>query len=164
MFEGKDGQLLEATSVPEPHGGPFVGVPTLWSLPMVNYRLPKGGKGIAGHADYSPLIPSSGKAILDWVKKSQEISNAQGWDLFCDFFMHERHVIFVNFMTFDKSKAEHRQAISTILLNLYQEGKKRGYSAYRTHVNHMGKSNKSFAFQYLLSVYATNNLYRFKRR
>lgn len=141
MFEGKDGALLEATSVPEPHGGPFVGVPTLWSLPMVKYRLPKDEKGIAGHADYSPIIPSSGKAILDWVKTSQKISEAQGWDLFCDFFMHERHVIFVNFMTFDKSKPEHRQAISTILLNLYQEGKKRGYSTYRTHVNHMGKFN-----------------------
>lgn len=140
MFCGEGDELLEATSVGEPHGGPFVGVPTLWSLPMIGYRLPKDGKsGIAGHADYSPIIPSSGKAILEWVKTSQKISEAHGWDLFCDFFMHERHVIFVNFMTFDKTKPEHRHAITSILAKLFEEGKKRGYSTYRTHVKYMGK-------------------------
>ncbi|TVY80599.1 Vanillyl-alcohol oxidase [Lachnellula suecica] len=146
MFAGEGDELLEATSVKEPHGGPFVGIPTLWSLPMVNYRLPKNGDGIAGHADYSPIIPSSGKAIHEWVKTSQIISVAHGWDLFCDFFMHERHVIFVNFMTFDKSKPKHREAISKILAELYEEGKKRGFSGYRTHVNYMDVNADSFDF------------------
>lgn len=140
MFSGDGDELLEAANVTGHHGGPFVGVPTLWSLPMVNYRLPKDEQGIAGHADFSPIIPSSGKAVLDWVKTSQRISEAHGWDLFCDFFMHERHVIFVNFMTFDKSKAEHREAINAIFEGLYKEGKARGYSNYRTHINYMGTS------------------------
>ncbi|CZR63014.1 related to 4-cresol dehydrogenase flavoprotein subunit [Phialocephala subalpina] len=146
MFAGEGDELLEATSVGEPHGGPFVGVPTLWSLPMVSYRLPEDGKGIGGHADYSPIIPSSGKAIFEWVKTSKRISEAQGWDLLLDFFMHERHVILVNFMTFDKTKPEHRRAISTILAELYAEGKKRGYSTYRTHINYMDLNAESYDF------------------
>jgi hypothetical protein len=138
MFAGEGDELLEATDVKEPHGGIFVGVPTLWSLNMINYRLPKDGKGIAGHADYSPVIPSSGKAIAEWVKTSRRIAEAQGFDMFLDFFMHERHVILVNFLTFDKSKPKDGEAISKILAGLYEEGKKRGYSTYRTHVNFMG--------------------------
>ncbi|KAH9215938.1 glycolate oxidase [Leptodontidium sp. 2 PMI_412] len=146
MFSGDGDDLLEATNVGEPHGGPFVGVPTLWSLPMVNYRLPKDGKGIAGHADYSPVLPSSGKAILEWARISKAISEKHGWDLCCDFFMHERHVIFVNFVTFNKANPEHCQAISSILAECYREGRKSGYSTYRTHINFMDLNADSYDF------------------
>jgi len=54
--------------------------------------------------------------------------------------MHERHVIFVNMMTFDKTNIAHRQAVQTIFGNLFEEGKKRGYSKYRSHINTMGRS------------------------
>ncbi|KAI9052176.1 hypothetical protein LZ554_003536 [Drepanopeziza brunnea f. sp. 'monogermtubi'] len=146
MFCGQGDELLDATSVGKPHGGPFVGVPSLWSLPLVGYNLPKDGTGIAGHVDFSPVIPSSGRAILEWARASRAICNAHGWDLVCDFFMHERHAIFVNFMTFDKSKPRHCQAISSILAELYREGKKRGYSTYRTHINFMDLNAESYDF------------------
>ena len=120
---------LEANAVPEPHGGFFVGVPSLWSLPMVRYRLPSDGTGIGAHADYSPIIPSNGKKICE----------AEGFDLFCDFFMHERHVIFVNMMCFDKTNKDHRRSVDVIFRNLFNEGRKRGFSKYRSHINHMGK-------------------------
>lgn len=139
VFSGKNGALLEATDVPEPHGGFFVGVPSLWSLPMTQYRLPKDGSGIGAHIDYSPIIPSSGKEVLEWVRTAKAICEAENFDLFCDFFMHERHVIFVNFLTFDKTDAEQRRAIEAIFYNLLREGKKKGYSKYRSHVNYMGK-------------------------
>ncbi|KAH8807383.1 glycolate oxidase [Xylogone sp. PMI_703] len=137
IFSGENGELLEATSVPEPHGGFFVGIPSLWSLPMVKYRLPKERPGIGGHIDYSAIIPSSGKVLLDWVKTAKGIYEAEGFDLFCDFFMHERHVIFVNMMTFDKTNAEHRRAVDAIFHNLFNEGRDKGFSNYRSHINHM---------------------------
>lgn len=59
--------------------------------------------------------------------------------MFCDFFMHERHVIFVNMMTFDKTNGEHRRAVKAIFQTLFEEGRKRGYSKYRSHVNAMGE-------------------------
>lgn len=140
IFSGQHGQPLKAEDVPPEEGGFFVGVPSLWSLPLVKYRLPLKGGGIGGHIDYSPIIPSSGKAVLEWIKVSQKICEENGFDLFCDFFMHERHIIFVNFTTFDKTNLEHRTAIRNIFQDLFKEGKARGYSAYRTHVNFMGKS------------------------
>lgn len=139
LFAGQPGQTLDPTSVPEPHGGFFVGVPSLWSLPMVKYRLPADGTGVAAHIDYSPIIPSSGEVVLDWVRTAKRICEAEGFDLFCDFFMHERHVIFVNMMTFDKTNPEHRRAVEAIFQGLFREGKKRGFSKYRSHVNYMGR-------------------------
>jgi hypothetical protein len=146
IFTGKDGQPLKAVDVPPEEGGIFVGVPSLWSLPMIKFRLPKTGGGVAGHIDYSPIIPSSGKAVLEWVKLSQKICEDNGFDLFCDFFMHERHLIFVNFMTFDKANLRHRVAIKEIFRRLFREAKSRGYSAYRTHVNFMGKTTQKINF------------------
>jgi hypothetical protein len=48
-------------------------------------------------------------------------------------------VIFVNMFTFDKTNATHRKAVQNIFDNLFEAGKKRGYSKYRSHVNTMGK-------------------------
>lgn len=72
LFSAKDGELLDAASVPEPHGGFYLGIPSLWSLPMVKFNLPKDGGGIGAHYDYSPIIPASGKAVLEWVKLSKK--------------------------------------------------------------------------------------------
>lgn len=161
LFSAEDGEVLDPASIPEQHGGMIVGVPSLWSLPMVKFRLPKDGGGIGAHYDYSPIIPSNGKEILEWVKTAKKyvfvftagngifntdiagrICEAESFDLFCDFFMHERHVIFVNMMTFDKTNIAHRTAVQTIFQNLFEEGKKRGYSKYRSHINAMGKSTR----------------------
>ncbi|KAF2177600.1 vanillyl alcohol oxidase [Zopfia rhizophila CBS 207.26] len=137
IFSAPDGERLDAASVPEPHGGFFVGVPSLWSLPMVQFRLPAKGGGVGAHYDYSPIIPSSGKTVLEWVKTAKKVCEAENFDLFCDFFMHERHVIFVNMMTFDKTNPEHRRAVEAIFHNLFTEGRSRGFSKYRSHVNTM---------------------------
>ncbi|KAF2737823.1 FAD-linked oxidase-like protein [Polyplosphaeria fusca] len=137
MFSADDFDTLDPTSVPDPHGGFFVGIPSLWSLPMVKFRLPKDGSGIGAHYDYSPIIPSSGKEVLQWVTLARDIYEAEGWDLFCDFFMHERHVIFVSMMTFDKTNAEHKRAVNSMFFKMFEAGRKRGYSKYRSHVNTM---------------------------
>ena len=151
VFSGANDELLDAMNVPEPHGGMFVGVPSLWSLPMVKYRLPPDGSGVGAHADYSPIIPSSGKLILEWVKEAKEIYESEGFELFCDFFMHERHIIFVCMMVFDKSKAEERRTVDRIYQKLFAAGSKRGFSNYRSHINYMGK-------QFLLRSVATVSL------
>lgn len=72
LFSAEEGEVLDPTSIPDPHGGFFVGIPSLWSLPMVKFKLPKDGGGIGAHYDYSPIIPSSGKTILDWVKTARK--------------------------------------------------------------------------------------------
>lgn len=143
VFSGNPGQRLKAEDVPLEEGGLFVGIPSLWGLPMVQYRLPLKGGGIGGHIDFSPIIPSSGKDVVEWAKLSKTVCEEKGFDLFCDFFMHERHVIFVNFMTFDKTNLGHREAIRKIFQGLLRECKARGYSAYRSHINFMGKDGQA---------------------
>jgi hypothetical protein len=163
IFSAPDGETLDPASIPEKEGGFFVGIPTLWSLPMVKFRLPKSGGGIAAHYDYSPIIPSNGKEILAWVKTAKKICEDQSFDLFCDFFMHERHVIFVNMFTFDKTNPVHRTAVQTIFDNLFEEGKKRGYSKYRSHVRAMGTftSVRKFHLKLISLIDRVASLYDF---
>ncbi|EMD85080.1 hypothetical protein COCC4DRAFT_153816 [Bipolaris maydis ATCC 48331] len=146
MFAAPEGQTLDAASVPEAEGGFFVGVPSLWSLPMVKFNLPKSGGGIGAHYDYSPIIPSNGKEILSWVKTAKGVCEKHGFDLFCDFFMHERHVIFVNMMTFDKLNAGQVETVQRIFDDVFEEGKKRGYSNYRSHVDYMDRVASLYDF------------------
>ncbi|KAF2205675.1 FAD-linked oxidase-like protein [Delitschia confertaspora ATCC 74209] len=137
IFFAKEGETLDAASIPEQHGGYFVGIPSLWSLPMVQFRLPKSGGGIGAHYDYSPIIPSSGATVLEWVTTAKRICEKNNFDLFCDFFMHERHLIFVNMMVFDKTNEEHRRSVEAIFNGLFEEGRTRGFSKYRSHINTM---------------------------
>ncbi|EUC32826.1 vanillyl alcohol oxidase [Bipolaris zeicola 26-R-13] len=146
IFAAPEGQTLDAASVPEVEGGFFVGVPSLWSLPMVKFNLPKSGGGIGAHCDYSPIIPSNGKEILSWVKTAKGVCEKHGFDLFCDFFMHERHVIFVNMLTFDKLNVGQLEAVQHIFDDLFEQGKNKGYSNYRSHVDYMDRVASLYDF------------------
>lgn len=94
MYTGQeDGGLVDAASVPLEHGAMLVGVPSLWSLPLIDWPLPRNSTGKAAHGDYAPIIPSSGKAVLEWMQISKPIYETAGIELMGDFFMHERHVL-----------------------------------------------------------------------
>ncbi|KAH8901818.1 FAD-linked oxidase-like protein [Coniochaeta sp. PMI_546] len=137
LYTGEDGGLLDAASVPPEHGAMLVGVPSMWSLPLIDWPLPKDSKGKAAHGDYAPLIPSSGKMVLEWMRISQPIYDAAGIELMCDFFMYERHIVAMNMFTFDQLDPEQGKRVHGLYYGLYQEAKKRGYGMYRAHVNHM---------------------------
>lgn len=134
--------LLEATNVTGVHGGMFTGVPNMDVLPITGYMCPKDGSGVAAHMDFSPIMPSSGKAILDWANVAREICEANGQDLSCDFFLHERHAVLVNVLVYDKSNKKQRKATGDIILKLFDAGRERKYPAYRAHINYMGKIKK----------------------
>jgi hypothetical protein len=138
LFENEDG--VDAASVPTPHGDMFVGVPSLWSLPLINWPIPKDRVGKAAHGDYAPVIPSSGKLLLEWMKVSKPICEANGVELMADFFMHERHVVLMNMFTWDQTDPQQKEKMNRLYYGLYEEAKKRGYGMYRGHVNHMGES------------------------
>lgn len=139
LFAAEDGERLDAATVPEEHGAMFVGVPSLWSLPLIDWPLPKGSTGKAAHGDYAPVIPSSGKMLLEWMRVSQPIYDAAGIELMGDFFMHERHVVLMNMFTYDQQDPVQRRRVHELYYGLYREAKKRGYGMYRAHVNHMGE-------------------------
>ncbi|KAF1920186.1 hypothetical protein BDU57DRAFT_525325 [Ampelomyces quisqualis] len=63
IFSAPKGKTLNPASIPEKESGFFVGIPTLWSPPMVKLRVPNSGDGIGAHYDYSPIIPSNAVEI-----------------------------------------------------------------------------------------------------
>ncbi|TRX89512.1 hypothetical protein FHL15_009556 [Xylaria flabelliformis] len=145
LFSGEDGGLLEATSVPQPHGGIRVGVPSMWSIPMVNFYNVREDS-IGAHGAYSPIVPLEGKVLLDWVKAAKRVYESQGFDLLCDFFMHERCAVFVCMLCFDKTSAEQRIGVDKIFNDLFKEGSSRGFAKYRAHIKHMDHNAELFDF------------------
>lgn len=136
---GADHALLEAPSVPQPHGGMFVGVPSMFSIPMVNFYNPKEDGGIGAHGAYSPIVPLDGKTMKAWAHAARKAYEDQGLDLLCDFFMSDRHAVFVCMLCFDKTKAAQRRAIDKTYKALFQAGTKLGFAKYRSHIHHMGE-------------------------
>jgi hypothetical protein len=139
MYANEEG--VDAAAVPPEHGSMFVGVPSLWSLPLINWPIPRGKEGKAAHGDYAPVIPSSGKLLLEWMKVSKPICEANGVELMADFFMHERHVVLMNMFTWDQTDPTQKVKMKKLYYGLHEEAKKRGYGMYRGHVNYMGMSN-----------------------
>ncbi|KAK4545293.1 hypothetical protein LTR36_003473 [Oleoguttula mirabilis] len=136
-FSGDGDRLLDPTKVTQPHGGMFVGVPSLWSLPLVKYMLPKDGSGAGAHSAYSAIIPLDGKVMVEWYACARRVYESEGFDAMCDFFMHGRHAVFVCMLCFDKTNRQQTEAIDRIFHKLFEEGKRRGFSKYRAHVDHM---------------------------
>ncbi|CCC06332.1 unnamed protein product [Sordaria macrospora k-hell] len=129
---------VDAAKVPVEHGSMFVGVPQLWSLPLINWPIPKSKTdGKAAHGDYAPVIPSSGKLVMEWMRKSKPICEENGVELMADFFMHERHVVLMNMFTWDQTDPVQKQNIKKLYYGLHEVAKERGYGMYRAHVNHM---------------------------
>ncbi|KAK1752660.1 hypothetical protein QBC47DRAFT_432280 [Echria macrotheca] len=136
LFEGGEDGVV-AADVPPEHGSMFVGVPQLWSLPLIDWPIPRDRKGKAAHGDYAPIIPSSGKLLMEWMRVSKPICEAHGVELMADFFMHERHVVLMNMFTWDQTDVEQKKKMERLYYALHEEAKKRGYGMYRAHVNHM---------------------------
>lgn len=142
---GPNHELLDAPTVPQPHGGMFVGVPSMFSIPMVNFYNPKeeagsSSKGVGAHGAYSPIVPLDGKTMLRWAYAARKAYEDQGLDLLCDFFMAERHAIFVCMLCFDKTQAHQRKAIDNTYNSLFKAGTQLGFAKYRSHIDHMGMS------------------------
>jgi hypothetical protein len=134
-----DDNGVDAAAVPSPHGDMFVGVPSLWSLPLIHWPIPKDRKGKAAHGDSAPVIPSSGKLVLEWMKASKPICEANGVELMADFFMHERHVVLMNMYTWDQTDPQQKEKMNRLYNGLYEVAKEKGYGMYRWHINHMGE-------------------------
>ena len=135
----KKGELLSASSIPFEHGNVLAGVPSLMALPLVNWPLKDANKGKPAHGDYAPIIPSSGKEVLDWMRTVKPIFEKAGTDLMVDFFMHERHVIVTNMWSFDQFDEGQREAVHGLFMSLHEVARERGYGMYRGHVQHMGE-------------------------
>ncbi len=140
LFAAENGELLDARSIPFEDGNVLVGVPSLMAMPLISWPLKEDGVGKPAHGDYAPIIPSSGKRVLEWMRRIKPLFEAAGCELMTDFFMHERHVVIMAMYTFDQHSETERKAMHELFMALHREAKKEGYGMYRGHVQHMGRA------------------------
>lgn len=138
--DGQPDGLVDAATIPMPHGGQFVGVPSIEGLGVMTV-LNTRDKALApgAHAAYSPILPLDGKFVLDWVKCVRGIYEKQGLDFFEDFYFNDRCTVSVCEMPWEKTNVTQREKAAKVIRDLFHEGAKRGLTKYRSHINHMGK-------------------------
>ncbi|CAK7202828.1 hypothetical protein SEUCBS139899_005555 [Sporothrix eucalyptigena] len=137
FFEGKNGELLKNSDIPNENGRLLTGVSSMFSLPFVDWALPADGSGKGAHGDYAPIIPNSGKLVLEWLEASYKRYQDAGFEPATDFFMHERHVLMVNMFAYDQRDAKQTANVEKMFLGFHEDSKQRGYGMYRAHVNFM---------------------------
>lgn len=143
---GKTDGLVDATTVSPECAGMFVGVPSMFSLPLVKYYNKRveaedgsSSDGIGAHGAYSAVLPVDGPVIVEWAEAAKKIYEKHGMDFMSDFFLFERHALFVCMLCFDKTNLAQREATDKLYEELFREGSKRGFAKYRAHIQHMGK-------------------------
>ncbi|KAI1871232.1 uncharacterized protein JN550_004677 [Neoarthrinium moseri] len=65
LYAGSHGEPLDAASVPFEHGLYMVGIPSMFSLPLMDWALKDDATGKGAHGDYAPVIPHSGEKVLE---------------------------------------------------------------------------------------------------
>lgn len=155
-FTGDDesGGLVDAASVPMPHGGQFVGVPDIEGLAVtkvVNSRAKNNAPG--AHAAYSPILPLDGKFVLEWFKCAKGIYEKHGVDLLEDFYFNDRCAVSVCEFPWEKTDVAQRKKVAAVSAELFEAGKQRGLTKYRSHINHMGESPSQKARKLLVPVW-----------
>ncbi|KAH7389215.1 glycolate oxidase [Cadophora sp. MPI-SDFR-AT-0126] len=147
LYSGKSAELLSGEALLEGDAGMFINKPNFQSLEVLKFNLPLDDSGcISAHRDFAPIMPAIGTTVLDWAETSRKICGEEGFDLFCDFFIQERSVIFIYLTFFDKVNEKHRKALNTIMTRFQQEARKRKFAAYRAHVLDMDRNAQNFDF------------------
>lgn len=78
--------------------------------------------------------------MLEWVTTVKKVFEDHGMDLYCDIFLSHRAAVYLSMLCYDKTDPLQRARTDKIYDALFEEGKKRGFAKYRTHLNHMGES------------------------
>ena len=140
LYSGRTAELLGGNALRTGDMDMFINKPGFLSMEILRFNLPLDDSGsVSAHRDFAPIIPAVGATVLEWVQTTRSICEEQGFDLFCDFFIQERSVIFIYLTTFDKANEIHRKALDTITSKFGEEARKRKFAAYRTHILDMGR-------------------------
>lgn len=140
LYAGKSAEILSGNVLAKGNPDMYVGKANFKPFRILNFNLPlDDSRCIRAHRDFAPIMPADGKTVLEWTETARKICEAEGFDLFCDFFIQERSVIFVYMTTYDKANPQHRKALRNIVAKFSEEAQKRSFAVYRSHINEMGK-------------------------
>ncbi|KAL1850330.1 hypothetical protein Plec18167_007431 [Paecilomyces lecythidis] len=117
------------------------GNPGLGPLKSIEYRGLDGG-----HISFSPVLPSDGKAALDFYYTAQKLCAKYGFEFCAGLHMHLRHMTHINMIHFDRESQADKDAANNLFVDLVHAARKHGYGEYRAHVEHMDLVAKRYDF------------------
>ena len=118
-----------------------MGVPSAVALQMGDWV---GGR--SGHMGFSPVVPATGTAVLDQLKRSRKIIADHDVDFYASFTIGGRFATNINMLMYDRDKPEQVANMRKLFDTLIAETAKAGYGEYRTHLGWMDAVNETYDF------------------
>lgn len=115
--------------------------PTVFPLQIVNWH---GGRG--GHVGFSPILPGSGKLVLEQVQRTRARYKEFEVDYGSTFYVSGRHLINVNLMLYNRDDPEMIRRVNGLFEALIKDSAAAGYGEYRTHLTYMDAVAETFDF------------------
>ena len=119
-----------------------LGVPSAVPLQMGDWV---GGR--SAHMGFSPVVPATGKHVLDQMHRSRKIIDAHDVDFYASFTIGGRFCNNVNMLMYDRDKPEDVDRIKKLFNALIADAAANGYAEYRTHLGWMDRIADTFNFQ-----------------
>ncbi len=116
------------------------GVPNMATFNVLNW-IPN-----AGHIDFSPVSPSTGKDTSWLYQLLKEETEAAGFDYIGAFIMGWREMHNVVLILYDKSDPAQQARVRAMFGRLVQRAAAQGYGEYRTHIAFMDEVARTFDF------------------
>ncbi|KIW10845.1 hypothetical protein PV08_10144 [Exophiala spinifera] len=108
-----------------------IGEPVLKELDWLNW-LPNGG-----HIACSPILPTSGKHARTMMTIAERLYAKWGFDSFSTLCVAGREMHFIAEIVFDREDADSKRRAACLMRELIDEGARKGYGEYRTHLLYM---------------------------
>lgn len=124
-----------------PVDNPTMGIPSAVALQMGDWV---GGR--SGHMGFSPVVPATGKNVMDQLKRSRKIIADHDVDFYASFTISGRFATNINMLMFDRDNAEQVANMRKLFDTLIEETAKAGYGEYRTHIGWMDRVNATYNF------------------
>jgi 4-cresol dehydrogenase (hydroxylating) len=118
-----------------------LGVPSAVPLQMGDWV---GGK--SAHMGFSPVVPATGKHVLDQMQRSRKIIAEHDVDFYASFTIGGRFCNNVNMLMYDRDKPEQVEGIKKLFNALIADAASNGYAEYRTHLGWMDAISDTFNF------------------
>ncbi|MBA4087473.1 MAG: FAD-binding oxidoreductase [Novosphingobium sp.] len=118
-----------------------MGIPSAVPLQMSDWI---GGRG--AHMGFSPVVPATGKHVLDQMARSRKIIADFDVDFYASFTIGGRFANNVNMLMYDRDNAAEVVKMRKLFDALITETAKAGYAEYRTHLGWMDPVMETFDF------------------
>tara|TARA_R110001592_G_scaffold363372_2_gene686300 strand:- start:180556 stop:182139 length:1584 start_codon:yes stop_codon:yes gene_type:complete len=117
------------------------GIPNMAEWNVINW-----GPGLSGHMDFSPTCPLIGKTAEKQYRLFSKMVQDAGYEYVGGFVGRERGLLHIVPLPILKDMPEVNQRGRETVRKMVDEGKKRGWGAYRTHLFLMDQIAESYSF------------------